>query len=69
MEYLGVTGVECLVLDDHPPTLETARALGMTTVYVGEKEQIVADYHIGEVTGLEGVLRDMQLFDTGGDIQ
>jgi putative hydrolase of the HAD superfamily len=72
MEYLGVAGAECLVLDDHPPTLATARELGMTTVYVGKKEQIVADYHIGEVTGLEGVLRDLQLFDARGaegDIQ
>ena len=69
MEYLGVTGEECLVLDDHPPTLETARELGMTTVYVGNKEQVVADYHIGEVKGLEGVLKDLQLFDTGGEIQ
>jgi FMN phosphatase YigB (HAD superfamily) len=58
-----VTGAECLVLDDHLPTLATARELGMTTVYVGKKEQIVADYHIGEVKGLEGVLRDLQLFD------
>jgi putative hydrolase of the HAD superfamily len=66
MEYLGVTGEECLVLDDHPLTLETARELGMTTVYVGKKEQVVADYHIGEVKGLEGVLRDLQLFNEKG---
>ena len=66
MEYLEVTGAECLILDDHPPTLETASALGMTTVYVGGKKQVVADYHIGEVMGLEGVLRDLQLFDTQG---
>jgi putative hydrolase of the HAD superfamily len=69
MEYLGVVGAECLVLDDHPPTLTTAGELGMTTVYVGKKEQIVADYHIGEIRGLEGVLRDLQLFDARGDIQ
>ena len=69
MEYLGVTGDECLVLDDHPETLATARELGMTTVYVGKKEQVVADYHIGEVSGLEGVLDDLQLFDTRGEVQ
>jgi putative hydrolase of the HAD superfamily len=66
MGYLGVTGSECLVLDDHPPTLATAGALGMTTVYVGKKKQMMADYHIGEVKGLEGVLRDLHLFDTRG---
>ena len=67
MEYLAVTGDECLVLDDHPPTLETARELGMTTVYVGSKEQIVADYHIGEVKGLEGVLKNLQLINVKGE--
>lgn len=69
MEYLGVRGTECLVLDDHPPTLATARELGMTTVYVGKQEQIAADYHIEEVKNLERVLRDLQLFNTGGDVQ
>jgi putative hydrolase of the HAD superfamily len=69
MGFLGVTGDECLVLDDHPPTLATARELGMTTVYVGKKEQVIADYHIGEIKGLEGVLKDLQLFDTGGEMQ
>jgi putative hydrolase of the HAD superfamily len=66
MEYLGVTGEECVVLDDHPPTLATARELGMTTVYVGKKEQVVADYHIGEVKGLALVLKDLHLFVARG---
>jgi putative hydrolase of the HAD superfamily len=69
MEYLGLRGAECLVLDDHPPTLATARELGMTTVYVGKKEQVVADYHIAEVTGLEGVLKDLHLCDARRVIQ
>jgi putative hydrolase of the HAD superfamily len=69
MQYLGVTGEECLILDDHPPTLATARELGMTTVYVGEAEQIEADYQIGEITGLEGVLEDLQLLDERGVAQ
>jgi putative hydrolase of the HAD superfamily len=66
MQYLGVTGEECLMLDDHPPTLATASELGMTTVYVGKAEQITADYQIEEIKGLEGVLRDLQLFDPKG---
>jgi putative hydrolase of the HAD superfamily len=65
MQYLGVTGDECLMLDDHLPTLATARELGMTTVYVGNAGQIEADYQIGEITGLEGVLEDLQLLDEG----
>ena len=64
--YLGVTGQECLMLDDHPPTLATARELGMTTVYVGNAEQVEADYQIGEVKGLEEVLRDLQLIGERG---
>ena len=69
MKYLGVMGEECLMLDDHPPTLTTARELGMTTVYVGEAKQITADYQIGEIKGLEGILRDLQLFDVRGVVQ
>jgi putative hydrolase of the HAD superfamily len=66
MQYLGVTGEECLMLDDHPPTLATANELGMTTVYVGKAKQITADYQIEEIKGLEWVLRDLQLFDPRG---
>jgi putative hydrolase of the HAD superfamily len=66
MDHLGVRGGECLMLDDHMPTLTTARALGMTTVYVGETGDAGADYHIGEVKGLEKVVRVLQLFDTRG---
>ena len=64
--YLGATGHECLMLDDHPPTLATARALGMTTVYVGKTERVEADYQIEEIKGLEGVLRDLQLLGERG---
>jgi putative hydrolase of the HAD superfamily len=66
LDHLGVTAEECLMLDDHPPTVVAARALGMTTIYVGEGEQGEADYHIEEIKGLEGVLRDLQLLDEKG---
>jgi putative hydrolase of the HAD superfamily len=69
MNHLGVTGEECLMLDDYPPTLATARALGMTTIYVGEAGQAEADYQIGEIKGLEKILRDLQLFDARGVVQ
>jgi len=69
LDHLGVTGEECLMLDDYPPTLATARALGMTTIYVGEAGQAAADYQIGEIKGLEKVLRDLQLFDARGVVQ
>jgi putative hydrolase of the HAD superfamily len=66
MNHLGVRGGECLVVDDHLPTLATARALGMTAVYVGKEQQIEADYQIGEIKGLEGALRGLQLLGEGG---
>ncbi len=69
LNYLGVVAKECLMLDDHVPTLTTARDLGMTTVYVGNAEVVAADYQIGEIKGLEKVLRELQLFDTGGVVQ
>ncbi|OGP84439.1 MAG: pyrimidine 5'-nucleotidase [Deltaproteobacteria bacterium RBG_16_54_11] len=69
LDHLGVTGEECLMLDDYPPTLATARALGMTTIYVGEAGQAAADYQIGEIKGLEKVLRDLQLFDARDVVQ
>jgi putative hydrolase of the HAD superfamily len=69
LDHLGVTGQECLMLDDHLPTLAAARALGMITVYVGDSEQGEADYQIKEIKGLEKVLSDLQLFDAGGVVQ
>jgi putative hydrolase of the HAD superfamily len=69
LDYLGVTGAECLILDDHAPTLATARQLGMTTISVGNAEQVEADYQIAEIKGLENVLKELQLFDTRGLVQ
>jgi putative hydrolase of the HAD superfamily len=66
LDHLGVTAEECVMLDDHPPTVATARALGMTTICVGEAEQVEADYQIGDIKGLKEVLRDLQLLDERG---
>jgi putative hydrolase of the HAD superfamily len=69
LDRLAATAEECLMLDDHPPTIAAARGLGMTTVYVGNAEEIEADYRIAEIKGLEQVLADMRLFDAGGIVQ
>jgi putative hydrolase of the HAD superfamily len=69
LDHLEVTAAECLMLDDHVPTLATARRLGMTTVYVGDTEQVEAHYRITEIKGLEKVLRELQLFDTKDAVQ
>jgi putative hydrolase of the HAD superfamily len=69
LDHLGVTAEECLMLDDHVPTLATGRALGMTTIYVGNAEEVEADYRIAEIKGLEKILRDLQLFDARDIVQ
>jgi putative hydrolase of the HAD superfamily len=69
LDHLGVAAEECLMLDDHPPTVAAAKALGMTTVYVGKADQVEAHYQIAEIKGLEQVISTMQLFDTGGTVQ
>jgi putative hydrolase of the HAD superfamily len=61
MDHLGVQGAECLLLDDHPPTLVAGRKLGMTAIYVGKDNKVEADYHITGIMGLEAILKDLQL--------
>jgi putative hydrolase of the HAD superfamily len=69
LAHLGVVAEECLMLDDHPPTVVAAKTLGMTTVYVGDAEKVEAHYQIAEIKGLEQVLSAMQLVDAGGQVQ
>jgi putative hydrolase of the HAD superfamily len=69
LDHLGVAAEECLMLDDHPPTVAAAKALGMTTVYVGKADQVEAHYQIAEIKGLEQVIGTLRLFDTGGTVQ
>lgn len=65
MDHLGVQGAECLLLDDHPPTLVAGKELGMTAVYVGKDNKVEADYHITGIRGLEAILKDLQLVGEG----
>jgi putative hydrolase of the HAD superfamily len=67
--HLGVVAEGCLMLDDHPPTVAAAKALGMTAIYVGNAEQVEAHYQIAEIKGLKQVLSDLQLFDARGVVQ
>jgi putative hydrolase of the HAD superfamily len=69
LDHLGVAAEECLMLDDHPPTIAAAKALGMTTVYVGKAAEAEAHYQIAEIKGLEQVISAIQLFDAGGAVQ
>jgi putative hydrolase of the HAD superfamily len=69
LDHLGVLPEECLMLDDHAPTLAAAKQLGMIAVHVGDAEQVEADYQITEIKGLEQVLRELQLFNAGDLVQ
>jgi putative hydrolase of the HAD superfamily len=69
LDHLAVAAAECLIVDDHVPTLAMARRLGMTTVYVGNAGQVEVDYQIAEIKGLEKVLKELQLFDARGLVQ
>ena len=54
LEFAGVKPEECVLLEDYPPNIKTAKAMGMTTVLVGDggkyKDSIhAADYIIDRV--------------------
>ena len=59
-EMLGATAEECVLVEDSPRNLHTARSLGMRTVLVQPSgEQDGADYHIETVLGIEAVLAEL----------
>lgn len=56
LDELGVTGAEALLLEDTAHNLDPAKALGMTTILIGDPAQTysAADYHVEHVLrGLE----------------
>ena len=60
LELIGATPEECVLVEDSPRNLHTARALGMRTVLVQPAgEQDGADYHIESVLGIETVLAEL----------
>ncbi len=65
LDYMDVRAKECLMVDDHLPTLSAAKKLGMTTIYVGRGEGGGADYKIREIKDIEGILKDLQLLNIG----
>ena len=60
LEMIGATAQECVLVEDSPRNLHTARSLGMRTVLVQPAgEQDGADYHIESVLGIETVLAEL----------
>jgi putative hydrolase of the HAD superfamily len=66
LEFAGVRPEECVLLEDYPPNIQTAKAMGITTVLVGsggkdkggkdKRSADVADYVIDSVIEFAGLL-------------
>ncbi len=62
LDYLGLPGPECMMIEDMPANLKPAKDLGMTTVLVGpgmDEPDGVVDYTIENILGLENILRNL----------
>jgi len=60
LEMIGAKAQECVLVEDSPRNLHTARSLGMRTVLVQPAgEQDGADHHIESVLGIETVLAEL----------
>ncbi len=54
LEFVSAQASECILVEDSIPNIGPARALGMTTVLVGDsKSKDAADYLVSRVTDLE----------------
>ena len=60
LEALNVQPEECLLVDDAARNLRPARALGMTTVLVGDQESEGADFVIDDILELGQVLEELE---------
>jgi len=62
LETLCIAGEKCMMIDDVPANLHTAKELGMTTVLVGADPGAVdgsVDYAIEDILGLGKVLKEL----------
>jgi len=57
LDFIGARPEECILVEDSPVNIQTARELGMVTVLVGEDcREDGAHYHIRHITDLEDLL-------------
>jgi len=59
LEFLGIAGPECMMVEDLPANLYPAKELGMITVLVGQGVDGFVDYGIENILELGKVLRGM----------
>jgi len=57
LEFLGLAGQECMMVEDLPANLYPARELGMITVLVGQGTNGFVDYGIENILELRKVLQ------------
>ena len=65
LEYACVRPDECILLEDYPVNIKTAKAMGMTTVLVGDGGEAgataaIADYTIDNVVEFAGLLENIK---------
>ena len=65
LEILGVSGDECLIVDDRARNLTPAKELGMITVLVGSEKTADVDFVIGEVAEIGEVMQSLKEFTKG----
>ena len=60
MDFIGARPEECLLIEDSPANIKTAKEIGMITVMVADEERVDgAHYHIRRVTDLEYLLAEI----------
>ncbi len=60
LEFLGIDGKQCMMIEDLPANLQPAKEMGMTTVLVGQKADGfdgIVDFEIGDILDLRKVLK------------
>ncbi len=62
LEFLGIDGKQCMMIEDLPANLQPAKEMGMTTVLVGQKADGfdgIVDFEIGDILDLQKVLKQV----------
>ena len=57
LDFIGARPEECILIEDSPANIHTAKELGMVTVMVGSEDRVDgAHYHIQTITDFEDLL-------------
>ena len=60
LDFIGARPDECILVEDSPANIRTAKELGMITVMVGTEDRVDgAHYHIRSITDFENLLANI----------